>query len=43
MRESPVPADDDFEFSIVPETDQSFENALAAARAGDRLTVDDGI
>jgi len=43
MRESPVPADDDVEFSVVPETDQSFENALAAARAGDRLTVDDGI
>jgi FO synthase subunit 2 len=26
-----------------PETDQSFQNALAKARAGDRLTVDDGI
>ena len=43
MRDSPVSADDDFEFSIVPETTQSFENALAAARDGDRLTVDDGI
>ena len=42
MRESPVPADG-LEFDVVPETDQSFENALAAARAGDRLTVDDGI
>jgi FO synthase subunit 2 len=42
MRESPVPADD-VEFSIVPETDQSFENALAAARDGDRLSIDDGI
>ena len=43
MRETPVPADDEFEFDIVPETDQSFENALAAARDGDRLSVDDGI
>ncbi|MBB6644945.1 7,8-didemethyl-8-hydroxy-5-deazariboflavin synthase subunit CofH [Halobellus ruber] len=43
MHEPPVPGDGDFEFSIVPETDQSFENALAAARDGDRLTVDDGI
>ena len=43
MREQPVPGDDDFEFSILPETDQSFGNALAAARDGDRLTVDDGI
>ena len=42
MPESPVPADD-IEFSIVPETDQSFENALAAARDGDRLSIDDGI
>ncbi|MWG34082.1 7,8-didemethyl-8-hydroxy-5-deazariboflavin synthase subunit CofH [Halomarina oriensis] len=32
-----------FEFAHRPETDQSFENALAKARAGDRLTVDDGI
>jgi FO synthase subunit 2 len=34
---------DSFEFDIRPETDQSFENALAKARAGDRLSVDDGI
>ncbi len=32
-----------FEFTHTPETDQSFENALAKARAGDRLWVDDGI
>jgi FO synthase subunit 2 len=32
-----------FDFQHVPETDQSFENALAKARAGDRLTVDDGV
>jgi FO synthase subunit 2 len=32
-----------FEFEVVPETDQAFENALAKARAGDRLTVADGI
>ncbi|MFC6613999.1 7,8-didemethyl-8-hydroxy-5-deazariboflavin synthase subunit CofH [Halopenitus salinus] len=31
------------EFDRRPETDQSFENALAKARDGDRLTVDDGI
>jgi FO synthase subunit 2 len=51
MRERPAPsdgppgADSDaaIEFDIVPETDQSFENALAKARAGGRLTVDDGI
>ena len=30
-------------FEHVPETDQSFENALAKARAGERLTVDDGV
>jgi FO synthase subunit 2 len=34
---------DRYEFDHRPETDQSFENALAKARAGDRLTVDDGI
>jgi FO synthase subunit 2 len=34
---------DRFEFEHTPETDQSFENALAKARAGERLTVDDGI
>ncbi len=33
----------DLEFEHVPETDQSFENALEKARDGDRLTVDDGI
>ncbi|MFB6135836.1 MAG: 7,8-didemethyl-8-hydroxy-5-deazariboflavin synthase subunit CofH [Halobacteriaceae archaeon] len=32
-----------FDFEHVPETDQSFENALEKARAGDRLTVDDGV
>ncbi|MFB6194756.1 MAG: 7,8-didemethyl-8-hydroxy-5-deazariboflavin synthase subunit CofH [Haloplanus sp.] len=30
-------------FDHVPETDQSFENALAKARDGHRLTVDDGV
>ncbi|WP_435359103.1 7,8-didemethyl-8-hydroxy-5-deazariboflavin synthase subunit CofH [Haloarchaeobius sp. DFWS5] len=34
---------DGFDFEHVPQTDQSFENALAAARDGDRLTVADGI
>ncbi|ELY94008.1 FO synthase subunit 2 [Natrialba chahannaoensis JCM 10990] len=33
----------DLAFEHVPETDQSFENALAKARAGERLTVDDAI
>ncbi|AQL43375.1 7,8-didemethyl-8-hydroxy-5-deazariboflavin synthase subunit CofH [Halorientalis sp. IM1011] len=33
----------EFDFQHRPETDQSFENALAKARAGDRLTVADGI
>ncbi|QPV64409.1 7,8-didemethyl-8-hydroxy-5-deazariboflavin synthase subunit CofH [Halosimplex litoreum] len=33
----------EFDFEHVPETDLSFENALAKARAGDRLTVDDGV
>jgi len=32
-----------FEFDIVPETTQSFENALEKARAGERLSIDDGI
>jgi len=32
-----------FEFTHTPETDQPFENALAKARAGDRLSVDDGV
>ena len=34
---------DEFDFEHVPETDQSFENALANARNGKRLTVADGI
>ncbi|WP_267640790.1 7,8-didemethyl-8-hydroxy-5-deazariboflavin synthase subunit CofH [Haloarchaeobius amylolyticus] len=34
---------DGFDFAHVPETDQSFENALATARDGERLTVADGI
>ncbi|RQG92659.1 7,8-didemethyl-8-hydroxy-5-deazariboflavin synthase subunit CofH [Natrarchaeobius halalkaliphilus] len=33
----------DLTFEHVPETDQSFENALAKARGRDRLTVDDAI
>ena len=32
-----------FEFEVVPETDQSFENALSNARDGRRLSVADGI
>jgi FO synthase subunit 2 len=32
-----------FEFEHLPHTGQSFENALQKARAGERLTVDDGI
>ncbi len=32
-----------FQFSYIPETNQSFENALEKARAGERLTVDDGV
>ena len=32
-----------FDFRLRPETDQSFENALAKARAGDRLSVDDAV
>jgi FO synthase subunit 2 len=34
---------DRFDFEHVPETDQSFENALAKARSGERLTVADGV
>ncbi|QZX98396.1 7,8-didemethyl-8-hydroxy-5-deazariboflavin synthase subunit CofH [Halobaculum rubrum] len=34
---------DDLGFEHVPETDQSFENALATARDGTRLTVDDAV
>lgn len=33
----------DFAFDHRPETDQSFENALENARAGERLSVDEGI
>jgi FO synthase subunit 2 len=33
----------EFEFDHRPETDQSFENALAKARAGERLDVDDAV
>ncbi|AWB28652.1 7,8-didemethyl-8-hydroxy-5-deazariboflavin synthase subunit CofH [Halococcoides cellulosivorans] len=33
----------EFEFDCRPESDQSFGNALAKARSGDRLTVDDAI
>jgi FO synthase subunit 2 len=36
-------ADGDLDFEHVPETDVPFENALAAARAGDRLTVAEGV
>ncbi|WP_459191638.1 7,8-didemethyl-8-hydroxy-5-deazariboflavin synthase subunit CofH [Halosimplex sp. J119] len=32
-----------FGFDHVPETDQSFENALAKARSGERLSVADGV
>ena len=35
--------DSDFDFEYRPVTDQPFENALAKARAGDRLTVDDAV
>ncbi len=35
--------DADLAFECVPETDQSFENALAKARDGHRLTVEDAI
>ncbi|WP_440988711.1 7,8-didemethyl-8-hydroxy-5-deazariboflavin synthase subunit CofH [Haloarchaeobius baliensis] len=34
---------DGFDYEHVPDTDQSFENALAKARSGERLTVADGI
>ena len=33
----------ELEFRHVPSTDQSFENALAKARSGERLTVADGV
>lgn len=32
-----------FDFTYQPETNQSFENALAKARSGERLTVADGV
>lgn len=34
---------DNNRFKYIPESDQSFENALAKARDGDRLTVADGV
>ncbi|WP_254863801.1 7,8-didemethyl-8-hydroxy-5-deazariboflavin synthase subunit CofH [Halovivax gelatinilyticus] len=40
---SDVPRADDLEYDCLPETDQSFENALAKAHDGERLTVDDAI
>ncbi|WP_290812891.1 7,8-didemethyl-8-hydroxy-5-deazariboflavin synthase subunit CofH [Halovivax sp.] len=40
---SEVPESADLEFERAPRTDQSFENALAKARDGERLTVDDAI
>ncbi|WP_224268124.1 7,8-didemethyl-8-hydroxy-5-deazariboflavin synthase subunit CofH [Haloprofundus salinisoli] len=50
MRDAPAPdagrgptGPTAFDFEHVPETDQSFENALAKARDGERLTVDDGV
>jgi FO synthase subunit 2 len=41
VRSTNVP--DGFDFAHTPETDQSFENALKKARAGERLTIDDGV
>ncbi|MFD1585824.1 7,8-didemethyl-8-hydroxy-5-deazariboflavin synthase subunit CofH [Halorientalis brevis] len=41
--EPSVTPSDEFDFDHRPETDQSFENALAKARDGDRLTVADAI
>jgi len=38
-----TPPAGDFEFTQRPVSDQSFENALAKARAGERLTVADGV
>ncbi|MBX0305067.1 7,8-didemethyl-8-hydroxy-5-deazariboflavin synthase subunit CofH [Haloarcula salinisoli] len=38
-----TPPAGDIEFAQQPVTDQSFENALAKARAGERLTVADGV
>ena len=39
----PSVADLDLDFEHTPQSDQSFENALAKAQAGDRLTVADGV
>ncbi|MEF8831754.1 MAG: 7,8-didemethyl-8-hydroxy-5-deazariboflavin synthase subunit CofH, partial [Halobacteriales archaeon] len=33
----------EFDFEVVPETDRSFEDALARARAGERLDLADGV
>jgi len=43
MSDAPDAAATGFDFDHVPATDQSFENALAKARDGHRLTVDDGV
>jgi FO synthase subunit 2 len=40
---APSKSGGDVRFQHVPDTDQSFENALAKARAGDRLSVADGV
>ncbi|MEF8773501.1 MAG: 7,8-didemethyl-8-hydroxy-5-deazariboflavin synthase subunit CofH, partial [Halobacteriales archaeon] len=32
----------EFDFEVVPETDRSFEDALARASAGERLDLADG-
>ena len=42
-RPAETPEPPDLEFEHVPETDQSFENALAKARNGERLSVADGV
>ncbi|WP_254766957.1 7,8-didemethyl-8-hydroxy-5-deazariboflavin synthase subunit CofH [Salinilacihabitans rarus] len=41
--ETAVPGDEELSFEHVPETDQSFENAIAKARDGVRLTVADAV
>ncbi len=44
MSDAAVPnSQREFDFEYIPRSDQSFENALAKARAGERLTVDDGV
>ncbi|MFC6874972.1 7,8-didemethyl-8-hydroxy-5-deazariboflavin synthase subunit CofH [Halobellus marinus] len=40
---SPNVPRENFDFRYVPDTNQHFENALAKARDGDRLTVDDAV